>query len=291
MLGICRRLRRGVKLCAQIVADLCARLPLERRMVRPVEVHLVPCLKDNYAYLLHQPGSAETIVVDASEEAPVLAALGRLGLKPVAILATHHHLDHVGGNQGLLSRYPDLKVFGYRSDRGRIPGQTEFLDDRQEFDVAGIGVKALHIPGHTLGAVAYVAEGAAFTGDTLFAAGCGRLFEGTAAQMYESLNLTLGALPDDTRIYCGHEYTLSNLRFAETLEPNNPEIAKKLAWAKAAREKGEPTLPSTMKDERLTNPFLRVAEKDVVEKVNERLAQDKSPQAVLAAVRAMKDAF
>jgi hydroxyacylglutathione hydrolase len=260
-------------------------------MVRPVEVHLVPCLKDNYCYLLHQPGSTDTVVVDASEEAPVLAALGRLGLNPVAILATHHHLDHVGGNSGLLSRYPELRVFGYRTDRGRIPGQTDYLDDKQEFDLAGIGVKALHIPGHTLGAVAYVAEGAAFTGDTLFAAGCGRLFEGTAAQMYESLNLTLGALPDDTRIYCGHEYTLSNLKFAESLEPNNPEIARKLAWAQAARDKGEPTLPSTMKEERLTNPFLRVAEQDVVAKVNERLAQDKSPQAVLAAVRAMKDAF
>jgi len=117
------------------------------------------------------------------------------------------------------------------------------------------------------------------------------LFEGTAAQMYESLNLTLGALPDDTRIYCGHEYTVNNLRFAESLEPGNPQIAKKLAWAKAAREKGEPTLPSTMREERLTNPFLRVAEKDVVAKVNERLSQDHSPQAVLAAVRAMKDAF
>jgi hydroxyacylglutathione hydrolase len=260
-------------------------------MVLAVEVHLVPCLKDNYAYLVHQAGSTDALVVDASEEAPVLAALGRLGLKPVAILATHHHIDHVGGNQGLLSRYPDLKVFGYRSDRGRIPGQTEFLEDRQQFEVAGIGVEALHIPGHTLGAVAYVADGAAFTGDTLFAAGCGRLFEGTAAQMYESLNLRLGALPDDTRIYCGHEYTLSNLKFAESLEPHNAEIAKKLAWAKALRDKGEPTLPSTMKEERLTNPFLRVAEKDVVAKVNERLAQDKSPQAVLAAVRAMKDAF
>ena len=154
-------------------------------MVRAVEVHLVPCLKDNYAYLLQQRGSREAVVVDASEAAPVLAALGRLGLTPVAILATHHHLDHVGGNEGLLSRYPDLKVFGYRTDRGRIPGQTELLENGQEFDVAGMGVKALHIPGHTLGAVAYVAEGAAFTGDTLFAAGCGSLFEGTAAQIYE----------------------------------------------------------------------------------------------------------
>jgi hydroxyacylglutathione hydrolase len=252
---------------------------------------LVPCLKDNYAYLLHHEGSRDALVVDASEEAPVVAALERLGLNPVAILATHHHVDHVGGNEGLLARFPKLRVFGHRSDRGRIPGQSDFLDDGQELDAAGIGVKALHIPGHTLGAVAYVAEGAAFTGDTLFAAGCGRLFEGTAAQMYESLNLKLGALPDATRIYCGHEYTLSNLRFAETLEPGNPDIARKLAWAKAARDKGEPTLPSTLGEERLTNPFLRVAEKDVVARVNERLAQDRSPQAVLAAVRAMKDAF
>jgi hydroxyacylglutathione hydrolase len=260
-------------------------------MVRGVEVHLVPCLSDNYAYLLHQPGSRDAIIVDASEEAPVLQALEKLGLTPVAIMATHHHVDHVGGNQGLLERFPKLRVFGHRSDSGRIPGQTDLLDDKQQFDVAGIGVKALHIPGHTLGAVAYVAEGAAFTGDTLFAAGCGRLFEGTPAQMYESLNLTLGALPDDTRIYCGHEYTVNNLRFAESLEPGNQDIAKKLAWAKAARAKGEPTLPSTIGEERRTNPFLRVAEKDVVSKVNARLAQDHSPQAVLAAVRAMKDAF
>jgi hydroxyacylglutathione hydrolase len=256
-----------------------------------VQVHLVPCLRDNYAYLVHREGSTQALVVDASEEAPVLAALGGLGLTPVAILATHHHVDHVGGNEGMLARYPYLKVFGHRSDRGRIPGQTEFVDDQQEFDVAGLGVKALHIPGHTLGAVAYVAEGAAFTGDTLFAAGCGRLFEGSAAQMYESLNVTLGSLPDDTRIYCGHEYTVSNLKFAETLEPNNPEIARKLAWANALRAKGEPTLPSTLREEKLTNPFLRVAEADVVAKVNERLSRDRSPQAVLAAVRAMKDAF
>lgn len=260
-------------------------------MVGAVEVHLVPCLKDNYCYLVHQPGSTDTLVVDASEEAPVLAALGRLGLTPVAILATHHHLDHVGGNDGLLARYPGLRVLGHKSDRGRIPGQTDALDDGAKVELAGIEVQALHIPGHTLGALAYVAEGAAFTGDTLFAAGCGRLFEGTAAQMYESLNLKLGALPDDTRVYCGHEYTVSNLRFAHTLEPNNPEIAKKLAWAQAQREQGQPTLPSTLADERRTNPFLRVAEQDVVAGVKERLERDRSPQAVLAAVRAMKDAF
>ena len=256
-----------------------------------MQVHLVPCLKDNYAYLVHREGSSDALVVDASEAAPVEAALEKLGLKPVAILTTHHHLDHVGGNVAMLARFPDLRVFGHRSDRGRIPGQSDLLDDGQEFEAAGIGVKALHIPGHTLGAVAYVAEGAAFTGDTLFAAGCGRLFEGTAAQMYESLNLKLGSLPDDTRIYCGHEYTVNNLRFAETLEPDNPDIAKKLTWARAAREKGQPTLPSTLGEERLTNPFLRVAEKDLIAQLKERAPQDGSPPAVLAVVRAMKDAF
>jgi hydroxyacylglutathione hydrolase len=256
-----------------------------------VEVHLVPCLKDNYCYLVHQPGSTDALVVDASEEAPVLAALGKLGLTPVAILATHHHVDHVGGNEGLLSRYPDLRVLGYKSDRGRIPGLTDALDDGAKVELAGIEVQALHIPGHTLGALAYVAEGAAFTGDTLFAAGCGRLFEGTPAQMYESLNVKLGALPDDTRIYCGHEYTVSNLRFAQTLEPSNAEVAKKLAWAQQQREQGQPTLPSTLAEERLTNPFLRVSEQDVVAGVSERLGRERSPQAVLAAVRALKDAF
>lgn len=263
----------------------------ESRYGSAVETHLVPCLKDNYAYLLHRSGSKDAIIVDASEQAPVQEALQRLGLNPIAILATHHHQDHVGGNEGLLARYPSLKVFGYRSDQGRIPGQTELLDDGQEFEVAGLGLKALHIPGHTLGAVAYVTEGAAFTGDTLFAAGCGRLFEGTAAQMYESLNTKLGALPDDTRIYCGHEYTLSNLRFAESLEPHNEAIQKKLAWARAARERGEPTLPSTLAEERLTNPFLRVSERDVVQALGEKVAADHSPQAVLAAVRKLKDAF
>ncbi len=251
----------------------------------------MPCLEDNYAYLLHEEGSRDALVVDASEEAPVLAALARLGLNPVAILTTHHHADHVGGNSGLLARFPKLRVFGHQSDKGRIPGQTDFLADRQQFEVGGLGVQSLHIPGHTLGAVAYVADGAAFTGDTLFAAGCGRLFEGTPEQMYQSLNLTLGQLPDETRIYCGHEYTLNNLRFAESLEPDNPDIQRKLAWARARRDKGEPTLPSSMGDERRTNPFLRVAEREVVAKVNERLARDHSPAAVLGAVRAMKDAF
>lgn len=282
---------RGAFVWGPCAGEWGARTLADGGMVRAVEVHLVPCLKDNYAYVLHRRDSTNAIVVDASDEAPVLGALGRLGLKPIAVLATHHHHDHVGGNAGLLSRYPELRVFGHRTDRGRIPGQTDFLENGQEFDVAGISLKVLHIPGHTLGAVAYVAEGAAFTGDTLFAAGCGRLFEGTPSQMYESLHSTLGALPDDTRIYCGHEYTLSNLKFAESLEPHNPEILKKLAWAKALREKGEPTLPSTLREERLTNPFLRVAEKEVIAKVQERLTQDRSPQSVLAAVRAMKDAF
>jgi hydroxyacylglutathione hydrolase len=256
-----------------------------------VQVHLVPCLQDNYAYLLHRDGSSEALVVDPSDGAPVMAALEARGLRPVAILATHHHRDHVGGNDALLKQFPGLRVFGHRSDHARIPGQSDDLEDEQDFQLAGIAIRALHIPGHTLGAVAYLAEGAAFTGDTLFAAGCGRLFEGSAEQMYASLHDKLGALPDDTRIYCGHEYTVKNLRFAQSIEPNNADVAAKLAWAQAARERGEPTLPSTLGDERRTNPFLRVNEPQLMSRLHGQLTGDHSPQAVLAAVRRLRDVF
>ena len=256
----------------------------------------LPAFDDNYLWLLDN--GREALVVDPGDAAPVAAALDARGLTLAGILLTHHHGDHVGGVDALRPRLQG-PVYAPAGERMPEPVQraATWIRGGDTVDLLGVSFAVMDVPGHTAGHIAYFAAEAGslgpllFCGDTLFSAGCGRLFEGTAAQMYESLNLTLGALPDDTRIYCGHEYTVNNLRFAESLEPSNPEIAKKLAWAKALREKGQPTLPSTMREERLTNPFLRVAEKDVVAKVNERLAQDHSPQAVLAAVRAMKDAF
>lgn len=220
----------------------------------------VPCLSDNYAYLVTADGSDMAFVVDPSESAPVIAALTQHRLRLVAILNTHHHHDHIGGNEGLLAEYGPMPVYAHAIDKERIPALTVPLVDGQEFSVAGLDLRAIHVPGHTRGAVAYVVEGAVFTGDTLFVGGCGRLFEGTAEQMYESLNVKLARLPRETKIYCGHEYTVNNLRFAVSVEPGNGLAAVKLAAAQAIRARGEPTVPSTLDEELATNPFLRCEE-------------------------------
>jgi hydroxyacylglutathione hydrolase len=256
-----------------------------------VEVTVIPCLKDNYAYLLRTPGSEVAVVVDPSEAAPVLAELQRLGVKLGAIIATHHHLDHVGGNAELVEKFPGIAVYASANDRGRIPAQTVFVNDGDEIDVLGFKFRCLLVPGHTLGAVAYYGEGAVFTGDTLFAAGCGRLFEGTPAMMHESLNVKLAALPDDTRVYCGHEYTASNLRFAAHVEPGNAAVRGKSERVAAQRARNEPTVPSTLAEERATNPFMRVGSPEIIANMAQRLAGETSPEAVLGAVRAAKDSF
>jgi hydroxyacylglutathione hydrolase len=256
-----------------------------------VEVTVIPCLKDNYAYLLCTPGSQVAAVVDPSEAAPVLAELQRLGLKLGAILATHHHVDHVGGNAELMDRFPGIAVYASANDRGRIPGQTAFVADGDEIDVLGCRFRCLLVPGHTLGAVAYYGEGAVFTGDTLFAAGCGRLFEGTPAMMHESLNVKLAALPDETLLYCGHEYTASNLRFAQHVEPGNAAVRAKAERVAAQRARNEPTVPSTIGEERATNPFMRVGSAEIIANMAERLAGQTAPEVVLGAVRAAKDNF
>ena len=247
----------------------------------------VACLNDNYAYLVHLPGAPEAVVVDPSEAEPVLAVAQEHGLQLQAILSTHHHWDHVGGNEALC-RNAQLPVYGHSSDAAqkRIPAQTHALEHEEHFEAAGMPVQALHVPGHTLGAVAYLIGNALFTGDTLFAGGCGRLFEGTPAMMHRSLHGVIGALPDTTRIYCGHEYTAANLRFAATVEPGNEDIARKLSWAQTRTQEGKPTVPSTLGEERATNPFMRCH----LASVQERFPGTDS-SVVLAAVRSAKDNF
>lgn len=251
----------------------------------------VPCLKDNFAYLIHKDGSDEALVVDPSEAEPVVRALESAGLRLTGILNTHHHFDHVGGNGELVRRAGALPVYGHASDRGRIPEQTDFLEHGAEFSAAGISFRVLHIPGHTLGAIAYIAEDCVFTGDTLFAGGCGRLFEGTPAMMHESLNVKLAALPDTTRVFFGHEYTESNLRFAAHVEPSNAAIAEKARRVTALRSSGQWTTPSTLGEEKLTNPFMRCDSVEIQQSVASQLSGAADPVSVLGAVRAAKDNF
>jgi hydroxyacylglutathione hydrolase len=251
----------------------------------------VPCLGDNFAYLVFAAERQEALVVDPSEAGPVLAALEREGLSLSAIFNTHHHWDHVGGNEELCRRFPGLRVFGHTSDAGRIPEQTERVEEGEQIGAAGLDFSILHIPGHTLGAVAYVGNGAVFTGDTLFAAGCGRLFEGTPAMMHESLNVKLASLPDETRVYFGHEYTRNNLRFAEDVEPSNRDVREKAERVAQMLARGEHSTPSTIVEEKRTNPFLRVDRPEIIARVAARLGAERNPVAVLGAVRAEKDAF
>jgi hydroxyacylglutathione hydrolase len=256
-----------------------------------MHITAVPCLKDNYAYLIHADGSEAALVVDPSEAPPVIEALEKARLRLAGILNTHHHFDHVGGNEELLKRYGELPVHGYCTDRGRIPGQTAFLEHGGQFTAAMLEFRALHIPGHTLGAVAYVVGDAVFTGDTMFAAGCGRLFEGTPAQMYESLNVKLGGLPDSTRVFFGHEYTAKNLEFAAHVEPGNAAVRDKAKRVAELRGRGEFTTPSNLAEERSTNPFMRVTSPEIVGRFASELGDDRSPIAVLGALRAAKDKF
>ena len=253
-----------------------------------LKVTPIPCLEDNYAYLLDD-GSGELAIVDASEGAPVLARVEQTEGHLRAVFATHHHHDHVGGNEEVVARHPKVRVYGYETDRGRIPCQTEFLRDGQTFTWGKTSVRALHIPGHTLGAVAYVVGDAVFTGDTLFLAGCGRLFEGTPAMMFRSLCEVLAPLGEKMRVYCGHEYTVSNLAFAASVEPGNARVEERMAEARARRARGEPTVGSPMADELATNPFMRCKSPEIRRSM--KLGDDASDVDVLAALRRAKDSF
>jgi len=244
----------------------------------------IACLKDNYAYLvLSEAGDGDCLVVDPSEAAPVHDELARRGLRLRAILNTHHHWDHVGGNLALVEKW-GCDIIGHESDRSRIPGFTRGVRHGDEFEVAACEFRTLHVPGHTSGAVTYVMGEAAFTGDTLFCGGCGRLFEGSAAEMHHSLTEILGALSDDTVIYCGHEYTEANLRFARTVQ-EYPALERRLADTKVRREQGSFCASATLAEERLTNPFLRCH----LPEMQAALGREGDPVLAFAALRSKKD--
>ncbi|MET0384889.1 MAG: hydroxyacylglutathione hydrolase [Polyangiales bacterium] len=256
-----------------------------------MEIDVVPCLTDNYAYLLID-GGGHTVIVDPSEAEPVLEAIRRRGLQPVGIWATHHHHDHVGGIEKLLEAYPRLEVVGsrYDAEHKRIPRLTHAVSEGDPLWFESRRVRLLFVPGHTLGAVTYVCDGAAFTGDTLFAAGCGRMFEGTPEVMQGSLS-SLRSLPGDTRMYCGHEYTEKNLLFAAHIEPDNPVIRERIAAVRAQRSRGEPSVPTTIASEHEVNPFLRWDVPAVIERARSLGAASDAPPDVFAALRRAKDQF
>jgi hydroxyacylglutathione hydrolase len=253
-------------------------------MEHAMQIEIVACLTDNYAYLVKS--GAHCAVVDPSEAAPVKAALDRLGWRPAYILNTHHHIDHVGGNLELKALY-GAEIVGPGKDAGRIPGIDTGVDEHSGWEFAGHAVRVLEVPGHTRGAITFVMEGHAFTGDTLFALGCGRMFEGDAAMMWNSLS-KLAALPDTTKIYCGHEYTENNGRFALTVEPNNAALKARMIEVKSARAKGRPTVPSTIGQEKQANPFLRPQSDEIRKNLGMETASD---MAVFGEVRRRKDNF
>jgi len=231
-----------------------------------LRVERIPTLRDNYTYLLVCEETGEAAVVDAPEAGPVEKRVEKLGARVTQILSTHHHPDHSAANPELAARYT-APVYGHASDAKRIPGFTNGLEEGDEIAVGKERARILFIPAHTRGHIAYVFDGAVFCGDTMFAAGCGRLFEGTPAMMYTALAEKLGRLPGETRVYCGHEYTASNLRFAAHVEPDNDAVKRALARVQEIRARAagdwhdatpeEMTVPTTIADEHATNPFLR----------------------------------
>ncbi|MEY3402509.1 MAG: hydroxyacylglutathione hydrolase, partial [Cyanobacteriota bacterium] len=246
----------------------------------------------NYIFLLHDPQQNIAAVVDPAEAQPVLDELTKLKADLVAIFNTHHHGDHVGGNTQLMKKFPQVTVYGGAEDRGRIPGQQVFLQKGDRVQFGNRTANVFFVPGHTRAHIAYYfppespgEPGELFCGDTLFAGGCGRLFEGTPGQMVASLS-KLRALPDDTRLWCAHEYTLNNLRFAVTVDPENADLQKRYQDVKILRETNEATVPSLLGIEKLTNPFLRWDQPSL-----QATAKSNDEIQTFARIRGMKDNF
>ncbi|KAL9689154.1 hypothetical protein QQ045_033587 [Rhodiola kirilowii] len=254
-----------------------------------MKIIYVPCLEDNYSYIIIDDATKEAALVDPVEPEKVLKVANEHGASPKMVLTTHHHWDHAGGNDKIKELVPGIKVFGGSIDNVR--GCTDKVDNGDKLSLgANLAILCLHTPCHTNGHISYYVTGeeqdvpAVFTGDTLFIAGCGKFFEGTAEQMYQSLCITLCSLPKPTRVYCGHEYTVKNLQFAQTVEPENEKINQKLVWAQRQRKEGLPTIPSTIGEEMETNPFMRVDLPEIKEKIGFQ-----SPVEALKEIRWRKD--
>lgn len=257
-----------------------------------MNIHRIPALWDNYIFLLHDPTTQTAAVVDPAEYQPVLKKLQALKATLTAIFNTHHHGDHVGANRQLLQQFPEAVVYGGAEDKGRIPGQQVYLQQGDAVSFGGRTAEVFFVPGHTRAHIAYYFPpaqvgdwGELFCGDTLFAGGCGRLFEGTPQQMVTSLT-KLRSLPDTTRVWCAHEYTLKNLEFALTVDSHNAALQSRMVTVQAARQQNRPTVPTELSVEKQTNPFLRwdVAALQATAKTTE-------PIQTFARIRGMKDRF
>ncbi|CCH64533.1 Hydroxyacylglutathione hydrolase [Richelia intracellularis HM01] len=257
-----------------------------------MKVIRLSALSDNYIFLLYAREQNIAAVIDPAQAEPVLKQLDCLSAELVAIFNTHHHYDHVGANLNLMQRNPEVKVYGCAEDRGRIPGQNVFLQSDDYIDFAGRTGKVIFVPGHTHAHIAYYfppegleGTGELFCGDTLFAGGCGRIFEGTPRQMVDSLN-KLAALPDNTRVWCAHEYTLKNLQFALTVDRDNSELQKRYIQVHNACKQGKGTIPSMLGVEKRTNPFLRYSQPAL-----QLATQSQDAVQTFAYLRRMRDQF
>jgi hydroxyacylglutathione hydrolase len=254
-----------------------------------LDIEQILVLQDNYIYLLHDPETGATAVVDPSVSEPVLERLAAKGWRLTHILNTHHHADHTDGNLALKAA-TGAQIIGARHDAQRLPGLDVGVGDGDVVRVGNATARVMAMPGHTLGHLAYwfADSQAVFCGDTMFALGCGRLFEGSPAQMWQSL-LALRGLPDDTLVYCAHEYTQANARFARTVEPANPALTDRIAAIETARARHQPTVPSLLSLERATNPFLRADTAAVKSAIG--VSPDTDPALVFAEIRRRKDVF
>ncbi|XP_043492722.1 hydroxyacylglutathione hydrolase, mitochondrial isoform X1 [Polistes fuscatus] len=253
-----------------------------------MKVQILSALEDNYMYLIIDEKSKDAAIVDPVDPDVVASAVKENNVNLTKILTTHHHWDHAGGNDKMVKKFDNLQVYGGDDRVGALNRKVQHNDT---FNIGSLNVRCLATPCHTTGHICYYVTGegdtpAVFTGDTLFVGGCGRFFEGTAEQMYKALIEVLGKLPDETKVYCGHEYTANNLKFGIHVEPNNEAIRQKIEWANSQRGKNTPTIPSTIENEKLTNPFMRVHEQSVMEHANTN-----DPIKTMAFLRKKKDSF